>query len=59
MLVHVMGLPAIASSFVGGTSILITVSVALDLADRVNSYLLMRNYKGFMGGSSLKGGGGF
>ena len=59
MLVHVMGLPSIASSFVGGTSILITVSVALDLADRVNSYLLMRNYKGFMGGGGLKGGGGF
>jgi preprotein translocase subunit SecY len=59
MLVHLMGLPTIASSFVGGTSILITVSVALDLADRVNSYLLMRNYKGFMGGSTLKGGGGF
>ncbi len=54
-----MGLPQITSSFVGGTSILITVSVALDLADRVNSYLLMRNYKGFMGGGSLKGGGGF
>jgi preprotein translocase subunit SecY len=59
MLVGVMGLPPIAASFVGGTSILITVSVALDLADRINSYLLMRNYKGFMGGSGLKGGGGF
>jgi preprotein translocase subunit SecY len=61
MLVKSMGLPAIASSFVGGTSILITVSVALDLADRINSFLLMRNYKGFMGGGggSLKGGGGF
>jgi preprotein translocase subunit SecY len=61
MLVHTMGLPLITSSFVGGTSILITVSVALDLADRINSYLLMRNYKGFMGGGggSLKGGGGF
>jgi preprotein translocase subunit SecY len=59
MLVQGMGLPAVAASFVGGTSILITVSVALDLADRVNSYLLMRNYKGFMEGGSLKGGGGF
>jgi preprotein translocase subunit SecY len=59
MLVRGMGLPAVAASFVGGTSILITVSVALDLADRINSYLLMRNYKGFMEGGSLKGGGGF
>jgi preprotein translocase subunit SecY len=59
ILVQGMRLPNIASSFVGGTSILITVSVALDLADRINSYLLMRNYRGFMGGGSLKGGGGF
>jgi preprotein translocase subunit SecY len=59
IMVRGMGLPAVASSFVGGTSILITVSVALDLADRINSYLLMRNYKGFMDGGGLKGGGGF
>jgi len=54
-----MGLPRVTASFVGGTSILITVSVAMDLANRVNSYLLMRNYKGFMDGGSLSGGGGF
>jgi preprotein translocase subunit SecY len=59
LLTHLMGLPLITSSFVGGTSILITVSVALDLADRINSYLLMRNYQGFMKGGSVKGGGGF
>ncbi len=59
MIAQAVGLPPVTAAFVGGTSILITVSVALDLADRVNSYLLMRNYKGFMDGSSLKGGGGF
>jgi preprotein translocase subunit SecY len=59
MLVGVMRLPLIASSFVGGTSILITVSVAMDLANRINSYLVMRNYRGFMGGEATKGGGGF
>ena len=59
VLATAMGLPHVTAAFVGGTSILITVSVALDLADRVNSYLLMRNYKGFMGGSGLVGGGGF
>jgi preprotein translocase subunit SecY len=59
MISHALGLPQVTAAFVGGTSILITVSVALDLADRVNSYLLMRNYKGFMDGSALKGGGGF
>jgi preprotein translocase subunit SecY len=39
--------------FLGGTSILIVVGVALDLVDRLNSHLLMRNYDGFMkaGGS--------
>ncbi|MCK6479879.1 MAG: preprotein translocase subunit SecY, partial [Planctomycetes bacterium] len=59
VITHAMGLPQVTAAFVGGTSILITVSVALDLADRVNSYLLMRNYRGFMDGGSLKGGGGF
>ena len=41
------------ASFLGGTSILIVVAVALDLVDRMNAQLLMRNYEGFM-----KGGGG-
>ena len=59
LLVRALDLPLIASSFIGGTSILITVSVALDLADRINSFLLMRNYRGFMDGGTLKGGGGF
>jgi preprotein translocase subunit SecY len=59
LLAQAMGLPRVTAAFVGGTSILITVSVALDLADRVNSYLLMRNYKGFMDGGTLSGGGGF
>ena len=54
-----MGLPSVTAQFVGGTSILITVSVAMDLANRVNSFLLMRNYKGFMDGGTLSGGGGF
>jgi preprotein translocase subunit SecY len=39
--------------FLGGTSILIVVSVALDLVDKLNSALLMRSYEGF-----LRGGGG-
>ncbi len=36
------------STFIGGTSILIVASVALDLVDKINSHLLMRNYEGFM-----------
>lgn len=36
--------------FLGGTSILIVVGVALDMVDKLNSHLLMRNYEGFMKG---------
>jgi len=34
--------------FLGGTSILIVVGVALDMVDKLNAQLLMRNYDGFM-----------
>ena len=36
--------------FLGGTSILIVVGVALDIVDRLNAQLLSRNYEGFMKG---------
>ena len=48
-----MDIDPMTASFLGGTSILIVVAVALDLVDRMNAQLLMRNYDGFM-----KGGGG-
>ncbi len=38
--------------FLGGTSILIVVSVALDLVDKLNSALMMRSYEGFLRGGS-------
>jgi preprotein translocase subunit SecY len=44
--------PLKVAYFLGGTSILIVVSVALDLVDKLNSALLMRNQGGFMGGSA-------
>ncbi|MHC4379942.1 MAG: preprotein translocase subunit SecY [Planctomycetota bacterium] len=46
--------------FLGGTSILIVVGVALDMVDRLNAQLVMRNYEGFMkgGGKGKKGKGG-
>lgn len=34
--------------FMGGTSILIVVEVALDLVEQVNAHLVMKNYEGFM-----------
>ena len=49
-------LPPLLATYLGGTTILIVVSVALDLVDKLNSYLVMRNYDGFMGGSTQKKG---
>jgi preprotein translocase subunit SecY len=44
------------SAFLGGTGLLIVVSVALDLVQRIESNLVMRNYGGFLGGSTrIKG----
>lgn len=38
------------SAFLGGTGLLIVVSVALDLIQRLEANLIMRNYDGFLGG---------
>lgn len=45
-------IPPSLANFLGGTSVLIVVGVALDLVDKVNAQLLMRNYEGFMNNSS-------
>lgn len=42
-------IPMFVSSFLGGTGLLITVSVCLDFIQRIESALLMRNYSGFLG----------
>jgi preprotein translocase subunit SecY len=34
--------------FLGGTSVLIVVSVAMDVVDKLNAQLVMRNYEGFI-----------
>ncbi len=45
------------SAFLGGTGLLIVVSVTLDLVQRIEANLIMRNYKGFLGGEGpIKGG---
>jgi preprotein translocase subunit SecY len=41
----------VVSQFLGGTGLLIVVSVALDFLQRVEANLLMRNYEGFLGDS--------
>jgi preprotein translocase subunit SecY len=44
------------STFLGGTGLLIVVSVTLDLVQRIEANLVMRNYGGFLGGSTrIKG----
>lgn len=47
-----MGIPFMVSSFLGGTGLLIVVSVGLDFVQRIEANLLMRNYAGIMGGTS-------
>jgi len=43
------------ASFFGGTSLLISVGVALDTLQQVESHLLMRHYDGFMKSGKIKG----
>ena len=45
-----MAIPFFVASFLGGTGLLIVVSVGLDLMQRVEANLLMRNYSGFLSG---------
>jgi len=47
-----MEIPFRVSAFLGGTGLLIVVSVALDLIQRLEANLIMRNYEGFLGSES-------
>jgi preprotein translocase subunit SecY len=50
-----LDIPWNVSTFLGGTGLLIVVSVSLDLVQRIESNLIMRNYAGFMEGGRIKG----
>lgn len=50
-----LGVPQNVSQFLGGTGLLIVVSVALDVIQRIEANLLMRNYAGFLGGDDAGG----
>ena len=53
---NALDIPIMVSSFLGGTGLLIVVSVGLDLVQRIEANLIMRNYGGFLGGSTrIKG----
>ncbi len=43
-----MGVTFSVASFYGGTGLLIAVSVAFDLIQKIDNHLLMRNYKGLL-----------
>ncbi len=48
--------PFQVAAYLGGTGLLIMVSVTLDLVQRIEANLVMRNYGGFLGGSTrIKG----
>jgi preprotein translocase subunit SecY len=47
-----LNIPFTISAFLGGTGLLIVISVALDLVNRIEANLIMRNYEGFLGDSS-------
>ena len=50
-----MGVPFPVSQFLGGTGLLIVVSVMLDFVQRIEAQLLMRNYPGFLASGDGKG----
>jgi len=50
-----MNIPFNVAAFLGGTGLLIVVSVGLDFIQRVEANLLMRNYAGFLGGDERGG----
>ncbi len=43
-----IGVPYNVAAFYGGTGLLIAVSVAFDLIQKIDNHLLMRNYKGLL-----------
>jgi preprotein translocase subunit SecY len=43
-----LGVPANVASFYGGTGLLIAVSVAFDLIQKIDSHLVMRDYRGLL-----------
>ncbi len=48
ILIGQMHVDPMVAYFLGGTSVLIVVGVALDMVDRLNAQLMMRNYEGFI-----------
>jgi preprotein translocase subunit SecY len=43
-----LGVSFTVASFYGGTGLLIAVSVGFDLVQKIDSHLVMRNYRGLL-----------
>jgi len=52
---QLLGVEYRVAMFLGGTGLLIVVSVSLDLVQRIESNLIMRNYEGFSESGRIKG----
>ncbi len=50
-----MGINWSVATFLGGTGLLIVVSVSLDLVQKIEANLMMRSYEGFSGSGKIKG----
>ncbi len=50
-----LGIDWRVATFLGGTGLLIVVSVSLDLVQKIEANLLMRSYEGFSGTGRIKG----
>jgi preprotein translocase subunit SecY len=50
-----LGIPWTITNFLGGTGLLIVVSVSLDLVQKIEANLLMRSYEGFSASGRIKG----
>jgi len=49
------GVSTLMTGFLGGTGLLIIVSVALDVVQRIESHLIMRHYEGFLAEGRVRG----
>jgi len=50
-----IGVPSRITMYLGGTGLLIVVSVSLDLVQKIEANLLMRSYEGFTSSGRIKG----
>ena len=55
LITQLMGVDYRVANFLGGTGLLIVVSVSLDLVQKIEANLVMRNYEGFLETGRIKG----